>query len=139
MASYFAGIFRTQEGPYAVFFPDFPEAFTQGETLDECLALGADVLATVVEEYTKERKVLPEPTSFDKAWAWAVEFGKDADLAQGAEPMLQLFRAPEIDLTPVRISVSIAKSTLDDIDAKAGRLGMTRSGFLVKAAQELRV
>lgn len=139
MASYFAGFFRTLEGPYAVFFPDFPEAFTQGDTLDECLALGADVLAIVVDEYTKERKALPEPTSFDKAWAWAVEFGKNADLSQGEEPILQMFRAPEIDLTPVRISVSIAKSTLDEIDAKAGRLGMTRSGFLAKAAQELRV
>ena len=139
MASYFAGFFRTQEGPYAVFFPDFPEAFTQGDTLDECLTLGADVLAIVVDEYTKERKALPQPTPFEKAWGWAVEFGKDADLAQGAEPILQLFRAPDIDLTPVRISVSIAKSTLDEIDAKAGQLGMTRSGFLVKAAQELRV
>lgn len=138
MASYFAGIFRTQEGPYAVFFPDFPEAFTQGNTLDECLTLGADVLAIVVDEYTKERKALPEPLGFEQAWQWAVEFGKGADLALDAEPILQLFRAPEIDLTPVRISVSIAKSTLDEIDAKASRLGMTRSGLLVRAAQELR-
>ena len=139
MASYFAGLFLTKEGPSAVFFPDFPEAFTQGSTLEECLTLGTDVLAIVVEEYTKERKKLPQSTTFDNAWEWAVEFGKDADLAQGAAPILQMFRAPEIDLTPVRISVSVAKSTLDEIDAKAGRLGMTRSGFLVRAALEMKI
>jgi Uncharacterized conserved protein len=139
MASYFSGIFHTQEGWYAVFFPDFPEAITQGETLEECLTLGADVLAIVVEEYTKERKELPQPTNFEKAWEWAVEKAKEEDLVQGVVPILQLFRAPEINLTPVRISVSIAKSTLDEIDAKADRLGMTRSGFLARAALEMKV
>ncbi len=123
----FCGIFRTQEGPYAVFFPDFPQAITQGDTLDECLRLGADVLAIVVDEYAKERRELPQSATFEQAWGWAVEFGKDADLAQGVEPILQMFRVLEIDLSPVPISVSIAKSTLDEMDTKAGLLGMSRS------------
>ena len=139
MASYFAGLFLTKEGPYAVFFPDFPEAFTQGSTLEECLTLGTDVLAIVVEEYTKERRKLPQSTTFDNAWEWAESFAKNSGFKQGTAPIVQLFRAPEIDLTPVRISVSIAKSTLEEIDAKAVRLGMTRSGFLAMAAQKMMV
>lgn len=38
-------------------------------------------------------------------------------------------------MTPIRISVSLPKSVLEQIDAKARQAGYTRSGFLVRAAQ----
>ena len=38
-------------------------------------------------------------------------------------------------MTPVKISLSIARSVLESIDAKAARSGMTRSGFMAAAAQ----
>ena len=135
MASYFAVFMPVPEGGYAVEFPDIPEAFTQAETLEECLALGADVLSIAVEEYVKARRELPDPSSIEHVEAWAESQKEDPALQPGGRMLFQLFRAPDVDATPVRVSVSFAKSTLDEIDHKAQRAGLTRSGFLAQAAQ----
>ena len=42
---YFALFLPVQEGGYAVEFPDIPEAFTQGSTLEECMDMARDVLS----------------------------------------------------------------------------------------------
>jgi predicted RNase H-like HicB family nuclease len=135
MASYFAVVMPVKEGGYAVEFPDIPEAFTQGDTLEECVIMGADVLAVTAEEYAKARKELPPPSSREQVEAWAEEQMADKDLASGGRFLLQLFRVPEVDATPVRVSNSLAKSTLAQIDEKARLAGYTRSGFLAAAAQ----
>lgn len=134
--NYFAVFFPVREGGYSVEFPDLPEAFTQGKTLDECLTLGAEVLAITIEEYAKARKALPAPVEFDDVWRWASEQRSDADFLPERDPIIQLFRAPDVDMTPVRVTISLAKSTLEEIDEKAKQAGYTRSGFLAKAAQE---
>ena len=97
--------------------------------------MGSDVLAIAVEEYVKARKDLPQPSGREQIEAWAEDQKNDTDLAPGGRFLMQLFRAPDIDSTPVRISVSLAKSTLDFIDEKAKQAGYTRSGFLTAAAQ----
>ena len=135
MSSYFAVFMPTKEGGYAVEFPDIPEAFTQGNTLEECITMGADALAIVAEEYAKARKELPPPSTPEKIEAWAEEQKSDPDLAPGGRFLMQLFRVPDIDSTPVRVSISLAKSTLERIDEKARQAGYTRSGFLAAAAQ----
>ena len=96
---------------------------------------GADVLAITAEEYAEVRKELPPPSSRERIEAWAEEQKNDPDLAPGGRFLLQLFRVPELDTTPVRISISLAKSTLAQIDEKAKQAGYTRSGFLAAAAQ----
>ena len=135
MASYFAVFLPVKEGGYAVEFPDIPEAFTEGDTLEECVIMGADVLAIAAEEYAKARKELPPPSSREQVEAWAEEQKADQDLAPGGRFLLQLFRVPELDATPVRVSISLAKSTLETIDEKARLAGYTRSGFLAAAAK----
>ena len=134
MASYFAVFMPTKEGHYAVEFPDIPEAFTQGDTPEECVIMGSDVLAIAVEEYAKARKELPAPSPPEKILAWAEEQKSDPNLAAGGQFLMQLFRAPDVDATPVRISISLPKSTLASIDEKAREAGLTRSGFLAAAA-----
>jgi hypothetical protein len=49
--------------------------------------------------------------------------------------VFQLVRIPELDNRPVRLNVSLPKSVVAEIDAKAGRMNLTRSGFLAKATQ----
>lgn len=140
MASYFAAFLPVKEGGYAVEFPDFPEAFTQGVDFEECMIMGADVLAITVAEYTKARKPLPESSSLEKVKAWAMDqLATDPDLNPSQDFLIQFFRAPQIDSTPVRISISLPKFVLDEADKKAASLGVTRSGFLAKAAQQFHV
>ena len=134
MQHYFAIFYPLAEGGYMVDFPDIPEAFSEGADLDECMRLGAEVLAMAVEEYAKARKDLPPPSSLEAVKEVAANGmaapGTDASRA----PLLQLFAAPRVDMTPVRISVSLPKSVLEDIDRKAQQQGLTRSGFLARAA-----
>jgi metal-responsive CopG/Arc/MetJ family transcriptional regulator len=49
--------------------------------------------------------------------------------------MYQLIPAPNLDQTPVKVTISLPKAVLDAVDASARNNGMTRSGFLAKAAE----
>jgi predicted RNase H-like HicB family nuclease len=135
MTHYIAVFMPTKEGMYAVEFPDFPEALTEGEDLDDCMVMAADALAVTVEEYVKARRTLPVPSSLEQVKAWAAGERKDEGSAPEGEFFYQLFAAPEVDAVPVRISVSLAKSVLDNVDKKARALGLSRSGLLAAAAQ----
>ncbi len=132
---YFALFLPVQEGGYAVEFPDIPEAFTQGSTLEECMDMARDVLSIAVEEYAKAKKQLPSPSPLAKVREAAEEAMRASGMDSSREPLTQLFQAPEIDMTPVKLNISMTRAALAGIDEKARRLGMTRSGLLVRAAQ----
>lgn len=135
MATYYYAAFIPSETAYSIIVPDIPEVASQGETVEECMEMATEAVALVIEEYAKTRKHMPTPSGLD-----AVKRMVEAEMASIDETMpestlFQLIQAPSVDLTPVKISISVAKSTLDNIDAKARSHGMTRSGFLVTAAQ----
>ncbi len=136
MSRYFSIIFKAKEGGFVALFPDIPEAFTQGEDLAECVDMAKEVLDEVLERYTLERRKLPVPSSLEyiekKADEEIAENGDTLDLS--FKPLFQYIEAAEMDVKPVRITVSFPKSTLETIDKKADKLGMTRSGFLAKCA-----
>jgi len=53
--------------------------------------------------------------------------------------LLQLVPVPDVQEKPSRVNVSFRKSTLAMIDRKAAATGMTRAGFLAKAAESFQV
>lgn len=137
MADYYiAGIIREEDGSgYSVYFPDLPSVCAGGASVQEAirnateglhLALigmeddgqevpGASDLATVREKVKAERALdkLPWP--------------EDA--------IFQYIPAPDLDMAPVRVNLTIPKRILTEIDRNAELAGMTRSGFLVAAAK----
>jgi antitoxin HicB len=54
---------RDTNGTVLVDFPDFPEAHTFGDTIEEALAHAPDALATVIDGYVKDRRLIPLPSS----------------------------------------------------------------------------
>lgn len=135
MATYYYAAFIPSDIAYSIIVPDLPEVASQGETVEECMEMASDAVSLTIEEYAKARKTMPTPSGLD-----AVKRMVEAEMASIDETvpentLFQLIQAPSVDLTPVKISISVAKSTLDNIDAKARSHGMTRSGFLVAAAQ----
>lgn len=136
MNYYYAIITKSKERHFIAEFPDFPEGFTQGNTLPECYEMAEDVLNICIEEYIRERRDLPVPSSYEQAEAKAKEImEEDKDMLDlSFAPLIQIFKAPEVSQKPVKLTVSFPKYALDTIDAKADKMGMTRSGFLVKAA-----
>jgi antitoxin HicB len=52
-----------EDGGYVVTFPDIPEAITQGETLEEAMAMAKDALETAMEFYFDDRREVPMPSA----------------------------------------------------------------------------
>lgn len=92
---YFAVIYPSEKGAYVVDFPDFPEAFTSGRTLEECMVMGADVLAVTVEEYARANRKLPMPSGIEDIRKKAAdEMATTEGLDASREPLFQMFVAP---------------------------------------------
>ena len=51
-----------EEGGFWISFPDFPEGFTQGETMQEAYEMAVEVLGLCISDLEKTSKALPTPT-----------------------------------------------------------------------------
>jgi len=58
----YPAIFFNDEEGYLVSFPDLGNCYTRGDTLEEAMEMAEDVLALVMYEYERERRMTPEPT-----------------------------------------------------------------------------
>lgn len=61
MLSYPATLTRDGES-FGVTFPDIPEAITFGDTLEEALDMAADALATAMDFYFEDKRIVPVPS-----------------------------------------------------------------------------
>ena len=50
------------DGGFVVTFRDIPETITQGETVDEALAMAKDALETAMEFYFEDKRCVPAPS-----------------------------------------------------------------------------
>ena len=134
MKYYFAQFSPAEKGMYSIWFPDVPEAVTCGENLEDAMFMAQDCLRMALEEYAKEGRSLPEPSSLEEVRAKVAEHEKDMDVEKFGEDLYPLIAAPDIDATPVRSSVSMPRNVLAALDRKAERAGMTRSGYIASIA-----
>lgn len=135
MDYYYAVILRAEEGEYVAMFPDFPEIATQGKTVAECVYMAKDALELVMRKCILENDTLPEASDFEKITEKAKTiFSEQPYLDKTFAPLVQAIITEDMSQKPVKVTVSFPKGYLQDIDKKAEKLGMTRSGFLVKAA-----
>jgi antitoxin HicB len=51
-----------KDGGFVVTFRDIPEAITQGETLEEALAMAAEALESAMDFYFEEKRPVPMPS-----------------------------------------------------------------------------
>lgn len=135
MTCYFSIFLPVREEGYAIFFPDFPEIASEGKTIDECMVMAQDALAITVEEYAKARHELPAPSTLEQVQAVAQKELGDETVDASRPALFQLFGAPDMDMTPVRINVTLPRCVLEGLDRKASARGLTRSAFIARAAQ----
>lgn len=50
------------DGGFVVTFPDIPEAITQGNTVEEALAMAREALETALEFYFEDKRAVPVPS-----------------------------------------------------------------------------
>jgi antitoxin HicB len=59
--------FRPDGKFFLVTFPDFPEAVTQGDSLEDALIHAADVLESVLDHYIENRLPIPPPSKLKRS------------------------------------------------------------------------
>lgn len=120
MATYYTAILDRGKEGYGVIFPDVPNCFSFGVTIDEAAANAEEALALYFEGH-EER---PEATPADLIVIDSTEINEAARV---------LIKAPEVDGPIKAYSVTLPTNVVKRIDLRFGSRG--RSAFLTRAAK----
>ena len=61
---FYPAIFHNDEkGGYWISFPDFPECFTQGETIEDSYKMAVEAIGLCIDERIKNKEALPNASS----------------------------------------------------------------------------
>lgn len=126
MTAYLALLRKDPDSDYSIDFPDFPGCVTAGETLEEARGMAAEALAGHVGLLVEDGEPIPEPSSLDSVMSDP----------ENHDAIAFLVDLPEPEARVLRINITARESDLRAIDAAAAREGMTRSGFVIRAARE---
>jgi len=125
MSRFIALIHKEPKSDFGVSFPDLPGCTSAGRTLDEARASAAEALALHLEGMTEDGIELPKPTSLDLIMKDRANRDAVAFLVEAAAPRTH----------SVRVNITLPSDVLQSIDAFAEVEGLTRSGFLARAAR----
>ena len=125
MSNYIGLIHKQAESDYGVSFPDFPGVVTAGETLDEARTMAEEALAFHVDGMIEDGDAIPEPSSLELIMA-------EPENRDGVAILVTLRSQPP---KSVRINITLPEDVLQTIDSFAEANGMSRSGFLARAAR----
>ena len=127
MANYIALIHKDTDSDFGVSFPDFPGCVTAGKLIDEAKDMAQEALSGHIETMMEYGKKIPAPSDLEKI----VSSKDNADV-------VAFFIVTIKDKNPkkVRVNITLPEEELNQIDSFAKQHGMTRSAFLLKAAQE---
>ncbi len=114
---------KGRNSDYGVSFPDFPGCITAGKTLEEASRMAAEALALHIQGMLEDGDAVPEPSTVDDVAADAAK--------RRAIAFLVNVNAPD---ATVRVNITARESQLAKIDALAEAAGLTRSGYMVRAA-----
>ena len=125
MSNYIGLIHKEAESDYGVSFPDFPGVVTAGLTLDEARGMAEEALAFHVEGMLEDGDAIPEPTTLETVMS-------DPANRDAVAILVSLkTQAPKA----VRINITLPEDVLQRIDTYAEAQGLSRSGFLARAAR----
>ncbi len=123
---HYIGLIHKEEGSdYGVSFPDLPGCITAGATLDEARAMAEEALALHLDGFSEDGEPIPEPSSLADVMIDPENRGGVAILVA----------APARGRKSVRVNVTFPEEELEALDRYAADHGLTRSGFLLRAAK----
>lgn len=126
MANYIAIVHKEAKSDFGVSFPDFPGCITAGKNIDEAKDMAQEALTLHIQGMLEDGEQLPAPSRLE-------EIMGDPDYANAIAYLV--VSVPDAKPRTVRVNVTVPEMTLKQIDAAAKKRGMSRSSFLVHAAQ----
>ncbi len=126
MRNYIGLIHKEAESDYGVSFPDFPGVVTAGTDLDDARAMAQEALLFHIEGMIEDGEPLPEPSSLEAVMS-------DQENREGVAILIPVKTAAS---KAIRVNITLPDNILQMIDSYAASQGLTRSGFLTKAAKK---
>ncbi|VBB46531.1 conserved hypothetical protein [uncultured Desulfatiglans sp.] len=126
MANYIAIVHKDPKSDFGISFPDFPGCITAGKDIDEAKDMAQEALTLHIQGMIEDGEKLPAPSKLEEIMA-------DPDFADAMAYLV--VDVPDARPRTVRVNITVPEMTLKQIDAAARKRGMSRSSFLVHAAQ----
>ena len=126
MANYIAVVHKDQKSDFGVSFPDFPGCITAGTSIDEAKDMAHDALSLHIKGMLKDGEKIPAPSNLEDIMA-------DPDYSDAVA--ILVVTVSDAKPRTVRVNITLPEDMLRKIDAVAKKRGMSRSSFLVHAAQ----
>lgn len=126
MSNYIAVVHKDPDSDYGVSLPDFPGCITAGSTIDEAKDMAHEALSLHIKGMIEDGEKIPEPSGLEDVMA-------DPENADAIAFLV--VTTPDLKPKSVRVNITVPENTLHQIDAMAKKRGMSRSSFLVHAAQ----
>ena len=126
MANFIAIVHKDPRSDFGVSFPDFPGCISAADTIDEAKDMAQKALALHIKGMLEDGEKIPSPSRLEDV----MENASYSDAAA-----FLVIATPDPKPRAVRVNITIPKNTLRRIDAVARKRGMSRSSFLVHAAQ----
>ena len=126
MPNYIAVVHKELKSDFGVSFPDFPGCITAGTTIDEAKDMANDALSLHVKGLIEDGEDIPSPSKLE-------------DIMDNPEysdsVAILVVSVSEAKPRSVRVNITVPEDMLRKIDNIAKQRGMSRSSFLVNAAQ----
>ncbi|UHS62552.1 type II toxin-antitoxin system HicB family antitoxin [Agrobacterium vaccinii] len=125
MRNYIGLIHKDDDSDFGVSFPDFAGVVTAGSDLDDARQMAEEALTLHVEGMVEDGEAIPEPSSLDAIMA-------DPD---NRDAVAILVSVKIESKKAIRLNITLPEDVLKEIDTYAQAHGLTRSGFLARAAK----
>ena len=126
MANYIAVVHKDSKSDFGVSFPDFPGCITAGSSIDEAKDMAHDALSLHIKGMMEDGENIPTPSKLE-------DIMDDPDYADAAA--ILIVSVSEAKPRSIRVNITVPEDMLRKIDTIARKRGMSRSSFLVHAAQ----
>ena len=126
MANYIAVVHKDPKSDFGVSFPDFPGCITAGGTIDEAKDMAYDALSLHIKGMLEDGENIPAPSKLE-------DIMDDPDYSDAAA--ILVVSVSEAKPRSIRVNITVPEDMLRKIDSIAKKRGMSRSSFLVHAAQ----
>ena len=126
MANYIAVLHKDPKSDFGVTFPDFPGCITAGSSIDEAKDMAHDALSLHIKGMLEDGDNIPAPSKLEDI----MDHPDYSDVVA-----IIVVSVSEVKPRSVRVNITVPEDMLRKIDIVAKKRGMSRSSFLVHAAQ----